>query len=313
MNMVTSQNDPNEVYCSALSIQHEEQLYGTASQVEVFFLLEYNGSWGRKAFEESDLPEQIKDHVGKAVDEIPNSKILFIKNYDSPPEPGFRFYTAVTKDTRPLLYQYHLETYADLLALDLPEIVAGNGEARQHLSEDHLFTVCTNGRRDLCCAKFGLPVFTEMSNDGVPVWQSSHVGGHRFAANVFYFPHGILSGRLEVGKMRQLVKTFQRGQLDLNHYRGRASYPKVVQAAEYHLRCQTGELGLDAYWLQAIEELASDRWIVRFASHQDRSEHALQIAREDTGKMTRSSCIGDKQSPVIRYHLEKYIYPAGAA
>jgi len=311
--MVTFQGDPREVYCSALSLQHEEELYGTASRVEVFFLLEYNGSWGAKAFEESDLPERVKDHVSQAINKIPHSKILFIKNYDSPPEPGFRFYTAVAQDNNPVLYQYHLETYADLLVLDLVEIAAGKGEARQHRSKEHLFTVCTNGRRDLCCAKFGLPFFREMSNDEVSVWQSSHVGGHRFAANVFYFPYGILSGRLEVGKARQLVETFQRGQLDLNHYRGRASYPKVAQAAEYHLRCQTGVLGLDAFRLQATQELAPERWMVRFVSRQDQSEHTLKIVREDTGKKTRSSCIGDKQTPVIRYHLEEYTHQDGTA
>jgi hypothetical protein len=107
------------------------------------------------------------------------------------------------------------------------------------------------------------------------------------------------------------VATLQRGQLDLDHYRGRASYPKVAQAAEYHLRCQTGELGLDAFRLQAAQELDQGRWMIRFISRQDQSEHTLRIWREDTGKKTRSSCIGDKQSPVIRYHLEEYIHQDG--
>ena len=47
--------------------------------------------------------------------------------------------------------------------------------------------VCTHGARDACCGKFGYGFYVEMRGlaavrgDGVRVWRTSHLGGHRFA------------------------------------------------------------------------------------------------------------------------------------
>ncbi len=53
-----------------------------------------------------------------------------------------------------------------------------------------LLLVCAHGRRDACCAKLGTPVYESLSPHVDPglLWQSSHHGGHRFAANVLVAP-----------------------------------------------------------------------------------------------------------------------------
>ena len=66
-------------------------------------------------------------------------------------------------------------------------------------SYDPFFLVCTHGRHDTCCAVEGRPVAAalESARPGA-VWECSHVGGDRFAANVVAMPHGIYYGQVEM-------------------------------------------------------------------------------------------------------------------
>ncbi len=50
-------------YCSQISARAGESLPGTATRTQVFFLLEYPGAWGEKAFEDSDLPHPVKSYL----------------------------------------------------------------------------------------------------------------------------------------------------------------------------------------------------------------------------------------------------------
>jgi hypothetical protein len=87
------------------------------------------------------------------------------------------------------------------LRLEL-EGFAGGEAYEAHRSDEQLALVCTNGRRDLCCARFGTPVYNYLKNEepgfpGLRAWQSTHMGGHRFAANLLWLPQGVLYGRVD--------------------------------------------------------------------------------------------------------------------
>jgi len=64
----------------------------------------------------------------------------------------------------------------------------------------------------------------------------SHIGGDRFAGNVLVLPDGLYYGRVTPWQAGLLVARHRRGELDLDHLRGRASLPFMVQAAEIFLR-----------------------------------------------------------------------------
>ena len=57
--------------------------------------------------------------------------------------------------------------------------------------------MCTNARRDVCCAVRGRPVALEAAaaRPG-QVWECSHTGGHRFAPTAVVLPHGQTWARL---------------------------------------------------------------------------------------------------------------------
>ena len=70
-------------------------------------------------------------------------------------------------------------------------------------------------------------------------WESTHVGGDRFAANLVAFPHGLYFGRVEADEGPEIVLGYAQGRIArLSRYRGRSSDPREVQAAERTLREQ---------------------------------------------------------------------------
>ena len=102
----------------------------------------------------------------------------------------------------------------------------------QEVPETHYF-VCTNGQRDLCCARYGLPAYRELrSLVGGRTWQTTHLGGHRFAPNVLVLPQGAIYGRVFPNEARDFVATIEAGALSTDHLRGRSAYSAEAQVAE---------------------------------------------------------------------------------
>ena len=120
-----------------------------------------------------------------------------------------------------------------LLRLDLGALAFPDPPGIGEPGPPSLHLVCTNGRHDPCCADFGRPVVRALVEAGHPdVWECSHVGGDRFAANVVCLPTGIYYGRVEPDGGGLVLPTTACGLLDLDHYRGRSCYAPLVQAAE---------------------------------------------------------------------------------
>lgn len=85
-------------------------------------------------------------------------------------------------------------------------------EFRQYNSCVRELLVCTHGARDVCCGKFGYPIYktlreeyAETSGGKLRVWRTSHIGGHRFAPTLIDFPEGRYWGRLEPEALENLV------------------------------------------------------------------------------------------------------------
>lgn len=296
-----------EYCCSIFSSQLGEALFGTASRADVWFLLEYNGAWGQKAFKESLIPGNIKSYFSAFLDSVPNSKLLLIKSRPGLLEPGISFFVAKADEKRQALYEFNLDGYEDLLKLDLQAILAGSTAYERYRRDDPLFLVCTNGRRDACCATNGLPTYMAMfSAAGSEAWQSTHLGGHRFAGNSVCLPHGIYYGRLTPADAEAIVDSYRRGEILLEHFRGRACFSPAVQAAEYYLRQQSGILGLDAFHWLGAEESTPSEWDIRFKELKSGVVHRLVIVEEISDQEYYPSCRQDKTSHLTEYKLIEY-------
>jgi hypothetical protein len=109
------------------------------------------------------------------------------------------------------------------------------------------FLVCVHGRRDVCCARFGVPLAQSLAaRYPGQVWETTHVGGHRYAANLVLLPHGLYYGPVGTDEATRAIDAYTQGSIVPERYRGRAGQPRDVQAAEHDRLVEAGSLTVAA-------------------------------------------------------------------
>ena len=231
--------EPNALFCAEVSVENAESLAATASRVDHWILVEYRGLWGHDALAASGLSPEVKARLVEQRDARRNTKLLFLRRPHRRDHPSLAVFWGRSVGTEAALYHTEIEAYDELLDLDLT--VPGSEPVGRPL-----LIVCTHGKHDRCCARYGRPLYEaleEQADDGW-VWQSSHVGGDRFAGNVVVLPEGLYFGRVEPADAWSLLDEYLAGRIDLEHYRGRSAHTFSEQAAEIAIRRMTGLKGL---------------------------------------------------------------------
>ena len=199
------------------------------------------------------------------------------------------------------------DTPDDLLRLDLaaplPVTAGDSGPQRVAL-------ICTNGKRDQCCAIRGRPVAeTLAAAPGWDSWESTHLGGHRFAATVMLLPTGDMFGRLDQPTAVAAVERFDAGQFLLSHYRGRSGQPLPAQAALHAAAVRLGDLRRHAFRLEEIQQVPraksddAERWEVLVSHLAERGTevtYRVTVAR-GTPSPALLSCSDESPKAEARY------------
>ena len=219
--------------CSLRSLAAGESLAGTASTIRHWLLVEHPGPWGRDGLLDARLPEGLGRDL-RALESRTGARVLLIRRPGRAPASLGSRILCVGVDTRDAWCgSAILDRITDAPSLDPRE--RGSFPAGD---VDPLFVVCTHGRRDPCCAERGRPVAGALAA-AFPdaTWESTHVGGDRFAGNIVAFPHGLYFGRVEPDEGPGIAHAYAEGRIgSLERYRGRSSHPFHVQAAERALR-----------------------------------------------------------------------------
>jgi hypothetical protein len=290
-------------FCSELSRGSGEQIFGTASTGETWLLVEYPHPWGSRAMESSALSPVLKQHLNTLLKTIPRARLLFIKQ--SPPRDTFNLFVVRARAQRPFAARLALADYEDLLNINVAAIAAGDSLEGGTLTRDPLHLVCTHGKRDKCCAKFGNGVYQSMRESaGASVWQSSHVGGDRFAANVVCFPHGLFYGRVDEDAAARIGEEYARGRILVENFRGRACFSHPAQAAECFVRAETGLVGLDDLRLASAKRAGELTWRVRFDGTDEKVYEARVTSRVSEFR-TFITCNADEPKSVASFVLDE--------
>ena len=187
-----------------------------------------------------------------------------------------------------------------LMIEDLRELVAATepllrpGTAGDAWIEDdaRFVLVCTNGRHDPCCASLGRPLARSLreSEWATRVWESSHIGGDRFAGNLLLLPESLYFGRCEATAAVRVLDAYDAGRLHLTRFRGRSALSLVEQAAEHFVRAELELDRIDA--VASIETLEAGR--VRVVAGTTGQERALVVTvkRSSTRAPTPLTCRG---------------------
>ncbi len=132
-------------------------------------------------------------------------------------------------------------------ALDLEKLAAGSAPEFGSVVGEPVFLVCTHAQRSACCARWGGPLAQALAaRYPGQVFQTTHVGGHRFAANLVILPHGLYYGPVGLDGAVAAIGAYQRGMVSPVRYRGRAGQPKAMQEAEHDLLSAGGSLDVAA-------------------------------------------------------------------
>lgn len=293
-------------YCSELARRFAEKTYGTASTGDVWLLIEYPYSWATKAIQDSTLSPTVKAYLNKIIKTNPRAKILFIKR-DRAYREELTIFLVRCRERNPSIVRFNVSSYEQLLDLNLTAV--GTSELLQGgtIFERPLYLVCTHGKRDKCCAKFGYPLYkalTPYAGDGV--WQSSHVGGDRFAANLVCFPHGLFYAHVMEEAGKAIIEQYEQRRLVLNNYRGRACYSYPVQAAEFFVRSESGLTGLDDLRYSSYERVNENAWRVRFATPDEATVYEAKVVRVLSEFASYHTCHSTEEKPVVQYSLDDY-------
>jgi hypothetical protein len=250
--------------CATLARALTEPLYGTASRVRAWVLLEQAGPWGSEAVLESRLDRDLAGELFRAADAA-HLRLLLIRRPGRGASQPYTCFVAHTSRRHRWLERRRLDDPAELLGLDMAAVVAGARPGFGDEVAEPVYLVCTNGRHDRCCATYGRPLALALAaSHGELIWESSHVGGDRFAGNLVCLPGGHYFGHLGPDDAARVVALHRKGTIDLDHYRGCCIDPPAVQAAEWLARRHTGLLGADDLDLVGRDRPDRDLAVVRF-------------------------------------------------
>jgi hypothetical protein len=276
--------------CAIESLGRQEPMAGTAWHAERWLVVEQPGSWGARALTQSYLDPEVGAAL-EAAGERWGVRVLLARR------PGWEPRRAMTSRRVHLVHagvearwieQLDVSVGDDsrLLGIDLRTLAFPEPPGIGEPGPASLVLVCTNGKRDPCCADLGRPVVRELAAAGATdVWEASHVGGDRFAGNLVCLPEGVYFGRVEADDAVRLVADYRRGVVDLQHYRGRSCYPPTVQAAEAHARHELGERRIDG-----LSVLGTDN---------RNGEHVVVLVQQRDGRTVEVVVDRDRDQPAL--------------
>jgi hypothetical protein len=239
--------------CALLARELHEPLRGTAPEAVGWLCLEQPGAWGRDAADVVDLPASTTGAL--AVREDPRGRVrlqLLRRPAGIAPDGPRSAFLVHAGPERRWVRRLRIDDPAEIGDVDLDLLRSPEPPALGEPHDDPLVLVCTHAKRDACCARWGRPVATALAEQQPElVWESSHVGGHRFAGNVLMLPTGLTYGALGPQDALRVLGRHLDGLVDLEALRGRAGLPRPAQAAEWYVRDRSAARGIDEVILHA--------------------------------------------------------------
>ncbi|MFI9379753.1 sucrase ferredoxin [Kutzneria sp. NPDC052558] len=268
--------------CSALAAALGEPAAGTASEATAWLCVEQPGPWGRDALLDSHMDGGLAAELSKRAEDS-GVRIVLIRrpgqHADHHHAQPRQVYLASTRPGACWLESTVLSDPKQLLDLDFRAAGAGQHVGLGTRIDERVLLVCTNGRRDVCCAVEGRPLAGALAaaNPGL-VWETTHTGGHRFAPTAVLLPTGYLYGWLspEVGQ-----RLLDSDEVVLAGNRGRSCWSRPAQVAELAVRERHGELHPE------LLSVSPDGAVV---THSDGREWAVTVTEQPQLPARPASC-----------------------
>lgn len=289
----------SRIYCSDAARLRGDDNIATAARVDLWILVELPITWGRDPLHDAAMPAEVRTALHEATRQLPRAKVVFIRRRVECLGPA-RIYL-VRSTPAPGVVIRDLPSIEDLPSLSFPDLAQEIAPVQKPI-----VLVCTHGQHDSCCGRRGYPLFDALQRrDDLDVWQCSHIGGDRFAANAIVLPWGLYYGPVEAREAGVLAETIARNEIFLPGYRGRSSYSRPVQAAETFIRRTTNELRRDALKFTTRETLIDGR--MRITLRDDTgTHHEVTMEHFVAAENVLATCATKKPQSIRQFRLVEY-------
>ncbi len=299
-----------------------EAAWGSAAPSQFWVALEQPGSWGRLAFVESKLDPKIGKALQAGCSDA-GGRALLIRSpgrhrvqRENEPMPRTVFVAGGMPSGRPWLLSGTIETPEQLLDLPFDTLLGDDPEPATNAlpslsrTSTSVLLLCTNAKRDACCAVVGRPIVLETASSRPDqIWECTHTGGHRFAPTGVLLPSGVTLGRLSTPLAIAAIDAAQHGLLageanTAQHLRGLAHLPQVEQAADAWVRSQIREADVTALSTRLLAPADDDHPGRVEVTHRDGRCWQLRVSRRtDASTWRRNSC-GTEPVPTVSWLVE---------
>ncbi|HEY5821216.1 MAG TPA: sucrase ferredoxin [Propionibacteriaceae bacterium] len=224
--------------CTDAARNRFDSLLGTAPPARRWLLLEHPGPWRIDAVAGSGIEPVMLAQLTSTAQRT-GTRILLVRRPGRTPASAQRRWILAGLDRATVdgFWSADAELEACVRALSAPA---------QSTTEtpEPILLVCAHGVHDVCCALRGRPVAAALAARWPDqVWESSHVGGDRFAPNVVLLPDGFYYGNLDPQSALAAVEAHLAGAVSTAYLRGMARHPPAAQAAVAAAYARFGPLG----------------------------------------------------------------------
>lgn len=280
--------------CASASRDLAEPLAGTAATARTWLLIEQPGPWGAKALTSSHLDPEL----GRALERSAKGtgmRVALIRrpgrHADGHGPARRRVFVAHTAPGNSWIRTTVLDADTGgpapsglhgLLDLDFAALGAGDHQGLwQPWTGEPLAFVCTNAKRDRCCALLGRPLAAELVAGLGPasterIWEITHIGGHRFAPTLLVLPYGYAYGRASAHAVKDVLEAARDGRITGHDCRGRSTWSRAGQAADLALRELLREWRADAVDVLSVRP--------REAEEADKTKETAETAESADGR-----------------------------
>ncbi len=293
--------------CSDASAARGESMFATGSQVRGWLLIEVRGAWGEDAIHTSAFGDHVPKHWK---DQLKRRQIraVCIRSHARAETTGVRIFACAARrpgEGSAPLWTRDVDLLADVATAAEELRIDRSPPSPWKRVDDKLILVCTNGRHDQCCANLGRPLVRALNSSSWAdrVWECSHIGGDRFAANVVILPDSLYFGRVDATSASDVLAAVDDGRIMLSHFRGRTSLTIEQQAVEHFVRHETGHDTIDGI---VIENRAADG---SFSVRLDDRAFTVRVQRRLVSVDDPLTCKGKPGQLVPRFTLQSITRP----
>lgn len=218
--MTASEARPEYRLCSLVSKANGDDPIGSASSFERYLIVEVKEPWEEDVTHSRHFPRRLLEISKRAAQRGVVVRVMGMAPDSEHSREGYtRLLHLYKADDLFAIYEKDEFVVPDDDLLPLVKVLLGEETEfsrfepyRERSSHVRDLLVCTHRQRDVCCGKFGHPIYETLrhhyaadSRNGLRVWRVSHIGGHRFAPTLIDFPEGRYWGHLEQEALENLV------------------------------------------------------------------------------------------------------------